>query len=368
MIIFAILFIHLFLNGVIYSNTDNLLLTSTQNNLLRPVSARNTQICTDGIHCGPKELPYMLIIHPYSAMIFDIDNTLTGKRSEIEVDTFKLLLDFMEKGVQIALISTQCLAEINEFILKVMENNPEIPPEQKPLLKNLTLYPAAGAQCYRFDNNGNLIEKPVYDRTSDNPIFKKIGITRIKKDPIKGKRAKTDVEETIIKVTGKKVTIHPRGGLITVSGIPKGVRDAKMDEVEKIFKRKGWPLKVRRAGRGTFHILIKGVDKGNATQHFITNIVEGHFDRNLKPNEILIVGDSFRNNGLDLDMAKALIGARVVSVGRRGPKLKDLKKISPAQIELYRSKRDEYGRPATTELLDGILNQTKVFTAFKSCA
>lgn len=231
----------------------------------------------------PKEEP---ISKPYDAMIFDIDDTLTDKVANIEPDMLIQLLTALRNEVKIALVTAQGIKEINEYIINYF------PDKDKYLLSNVTPYPVFGAKAYKFDENGSLIE--IYDNTKGSVLDNRFN----------------EVEKVIRSNVGPEAAIGWRDGSFTVVKIVD--RDKANDKLIKEFKNKNMPLIPRKAGRATIHIMLKGNDKGSAALHFYNEILA----KKIPQGRILIIGDAFGENGTDLDMARAIPGAHVISVGR----------------------------------------------------
>ena len=230
---------------------------------------------------------------PYTAMVFDIDNTLTSNTSNIDKKILDELLYFLKQGVNIALVSAQGIDEIKKYVIDV------VPHDKKLLLKNLFIYPAAGAQAFGFDEAGYLINEPLYDKAKNTVLETNLGV----------------VEDAIRSVVGPKSKIHSRGGITTVSHISD--RNDAREKLTVLFSEKNWPLVPRIAGGRSLHILVKGTDKGEALKHFIDEVAQKQFKQTIPGEKVLIIGDSFYPGGLDMDKLGVIKGACVVSVGKK---------------------------------------------------
>ena len=247
---------------------------------------------------------------PYSVMIFDIDRTITGTTKPIDEKMLDELFSFLgaKEPVHIALVSMQGIEEIKKYIVQQVYSNPRY---DKKLLKNLFLYSSGGAQCFSFDQNGNLKDKPLYD-SLQNTAFET-------------PKSQAEVENEIRRVLGAAVKVTDindqrsprRQGVISIDGVSN--RADAMARLTDLFshERNGWHLAPRQGGASTIHVMVGGVTKAKAVEHFL-KITEQSLKQQIPAESIVFFGDSFYAGGLDTDVISAMPhGSHIVSVGRK---------------------------------------------------
>lgn len=263
----------------------------------------------------------------YEAMIFDLDETLTDTLKPIDDSLLERLLLLLNSGVLIAIVTSQSLDEVRSHILD------RVSQDKKSYLTNLVVYPARGAQAFNFDSGGNPIS--LYDRSQTDLNSDQLGKLR-------------QIVQDVLGDLTKEVEVFDRQAQITIHlNKHKDKREDIIQNLKQAINDNNLPIDVEKAGRSTIHLLIQGINKGTAANHFMQSFFNQRIGRNINSSKVLIVGDRFRDGGSDRSMV--ISGARVVSVGDKdGDKL-------PSGIEAY----SDQGWHATDRLLAEIIHKSQ---------
>ena len=217
-------------------------------------------------------------------VIFDLDNTLSESKSKISSSMTIAFNKLLEKK-NIAIISGETFKKCDFQVLS------ELPKSAR--LDHLILLPQSGTQCFQ-NKKGEWQEIYKYDLNNDEKKCIYNAIEQVK-----------DIEKSEI---SSKLITEDKGGQITYS--PIGI-DAPT-EVKKIYdpdhhKRKKIVLELQKllpdfkvsiGGRSSIDITKKGIDKS-------FGIIEILKLKNLKPNEVIFIGDSLFKEGNDAPVRKS---------------------------------------------------------------
>ncbi len=255
--------------------------------------------------------PNDLVNLPYKAVVSDLDGTLANTLEEVPKPVMEKLLYLLGLGVQVAIVTTQSYKEVERYLLS------QVPAQNKALLSNLTIYAATGSQAYGFDKHGNTLPQPLYNtagselaerqmqswRKAIDSIFKEYGLDREAKNKkgqvVAGPARLIDAGSQII------IRLKERGFL----------RREIRKRLQAALGREQLPIVLKEIGRTSIRMTIKGVDKSIAVKYHLTTVCKDRFGFEPKPGEVLILGNSFEEDGDDRDMM--LKSARVFSVGGR---------------------------------------------------
>jgi len=258
---------------------------------------------------------------PYSLMLLDIDDTLSenitgmfkdGKPRYVPDDIVKHLISFAEQGVLIALITAQSFGEVNRFLIS------RIPREKEVLLKNFIIYSSSSADCWTYREKHRVFDL-VYNKFSDesNGLFTINVANEIQKD-LKGPFGIGGLKTTVVSQADipqcSGSIIHDRGAQLSIGNIPSDKLEQVIKKVERLIQKRGWPLYVTGIARHSFHVLVKDIDKSFGRKNFL-QFAKERLGREIPASEILVVGNSFDQQGSDKGMI--VDSASNYSVGTR---------------------------------------------------
>lgn len=254
-------------------------------------------------------MPLNLAGLSYKAVISDLDGTLADTLQAVPKPIIEKILYLLSLGIQVAVITGQSYKEVEKYFLA------EVPQSHKALLQNLTIYAATGSQGFGFDKNGNPLSRLLYNtaevKLTDQQMsaWRKI-ITALLKEHALDK----EVRDKSGRVAASPAKIIDAGSQIIVRLEERGfLRRELAKRLQAAIYKAQLPITLKEIGRTSIRMSIKGIDKSIAVKYHLTNVCKNKFGVELKPEEVLILGNSFDEEGDDREMM--LKGAKVFSVG-----------------------------------------------------
>ncbi|MGA2775344.1 MAG: M20/M25/M40 family metallo-hydrolase [Candidatus Omnitrophota bacterium] len=261
------------------------------------------------------------------AMIFDLDRTLSRTLRVVPTEILEQIKGFLKARVKVAIITAQSLEEVKTYFIEPLYKLLKDSGEPEGLLSNLYVGTSEGSQLWQFFTQGQFKEVILDDATEapfDTAEHKK-ELHKIVRDAIREViRPKGDIPivgPILIQAPGITF-IHNRDYSLSL-GIREKISPDQRSELIKAIKRKipaNWQIDILVSGGGTIHIVSKGVDKSTAVGMF-----RNYLSPDIKPQQILIIGDDFGPGGLDRKMI--IPGAKIYSVGA--------KHNIPPEVEFY---------------------------------
>jgi len=282
---------------------------------------------------------------PYKTIISDLDGTLSSTLQKVPKSIIEKLLYLLGLSIQIAIITTQSYEEVEKYLLS------QIPTQYRALLQNLSIYSATGSQGFGFDENGKALQKPLYDTTdmkltndqvqvwhrTIELLFKEFGLNKKVKDK------KGQIIATPVKVidAGSQIIIRlkERGHLRREIG----------KRLKLALTMNALPITLKEIGHTSIRMTIRGIGKSNAVKYHLTKLCKAKFGAKPKPEEVLILGNSFDKDGDDRDMM--VKGAKVFSLGH-----KPIQHHLKSGINFY----PVYGWEGSDQLLSEFINMLQV--------
>jgi HAD superfamily hydrolase (TIGR01484 family) len=223
---------------------------------------------------------------PFSAIAFDVDDTLTESKQPLQED-MGLLLSELSSLVPVAIISGGKLEQLeNQLVRRIPRAN----------YTNLYLFPTGGASAFRFLHDGT--RETIYENnlTAENlaEIFPVAQQVLDESKIIEGQKLYGDVIEN----RGSGVSISLLGQM-TPPDI-KRVFDpdqAKRKILQPILAKRLPNFEVKIGGMTTIDITQKGIDKAYGMRHF-SEIV------GIKEEDMVYVGDALYEGGNDAAILK----------------------------------------------------------------
>ena len=255
----------------------------------------------------PLNLPKL----PYKAVISDLDGTLSDTLREVPKPVMEKLLYLLSLGIQVAIVTTQSYKEVEKYLLS------QVPAKNKALFQNFTIYAATGSQGFGFDKNGDPLNKPLYDtsdvKLSDRQMDAWRGIIQtLLQEYALDKEAK-DKKGNVV---AAPVKIVDAGSQIIIRLKERGfLRHEITKRLQAALNREQLPITLKEIGGTSIRMTIRGIDKSIAVNYHLTQVSKSRFGFVPKPQEVLILGNSFDEDGDDRDMM--IKGARIFSVGHR---------------------------------------------------
>ena len=255
----------------------------------------------------PQNLPNL----PYKAVISDLDGTLSDTLQEIPKPVMEKLLYLLSLGVQFAIVTTQSYKEVGKYLLS------QVPLQNKALLQNLTIYSATGSQAFGFDKNGNPLAEPLYDLAQAKLTDQQMqGWRQIIKSLLEEYALDQEVKDKKGQVVATPVKIIDAGSQIIIRLKERAfLRPQLVKRLQVSLNREQLPITLKEIGRTSIRMTIRGIDKSSAVKYHLTKVCKDSFGFEPKPQEVLILGNSFDEDGDDRDMM--IRGARVFSVGHK---------------------------------------------------
>jgi HAD superfamily hydrolase (TIGR01484 family) len=259
------------------------------------------------ISTKPLNLPKL----PYKAVISDLDGTLAHTLQEVPKPVMDKLLYLMGLGVQVAIVTTQSYKEVEKYFLS------QVPGKYKALLSNLTIYPATGSQGFGFDANGDPLQKPLFDTSDVKLSDKQMDAWRgIINSLVKEYGLDNDVKDKKGKVVSTPAKIIDAGSQIILRLKERGfLRREIFKRLQADLNREGLPILLKEIGNTSIRMTIKGINKSIAVDYHLTQVCKAKVGFAPKPQEVLVLGNSFDEEGDDRDLM--IPGARVFSVGHK---------------------------------------------------
>ncbi|MDD5513070.1 MAG: hypothetical protein PHD09_04830, partial [Candidatus Omnitrophica bacterium] len=265
----------------------------------------------------------------YEAMLFDLDGTLTDTLSGIDKSLLNRLLYFLGAGVIIGIATAQSIDEVKKYIIDQVDS------DKAPVLENLVVFTARGAQAWGFDQGKN--PRLLYDRSqSDLNDAQRLLVRQVITQALGSLSDDTEIRD--------------RQALITIRlNKNKEKRDMVNATLKQLIKNNNLPYWTEYSGSSTIHVVLSGVDKGTARDYFVSRFIPAKLDHPADPAKLLIVGDRFQDSGSDRPMITK--GARVVSVGGKD-------KTTSPEVEYY----PIHGWKGTNQLLGQIMDRGRTGT------
>lgn len=248
---------------------------------------------------------------PYKAVISDLDGTLSDTLEDVPQPVMEKLLYLLSLGLQVAIVTTQSYQELEKYFLS------RVPAKQKALLSNLSIYAATGSQGFGFDKNGNPLSEPLYD-ARDVKLTE--GQMQTWRQIIKALSEEYGLDKEVKnrknQVVAAPARIIDAGSQIIIRLKERGfLRREIAKRLRLILNREQLPIVLKEIGGTSIRMTIRGIDKSLAVEYHLGKVCKERFGFEPKPGEVLILGNSFDEDGDDRDLM--VKGAKTFSVGSR---------------------------------------------------
>jgi len=255
--------------------------------------------------------PQNLAKLPYKTVISDLDGTLADTLQPVPKPVMEKLLYLLSLGIQVAIVTTQSYPEVERHLLR------QVPAQYKALLSNLTIYAATGSQGFGFDRNGNPLSNPLYD-SADAKLTEKQMQTwrRVIDSLLKEYGLDKELRDKADQIIATPAKIIDSASQIIIRLKERGaLRRQIFKRLQLALAREQLPITLKEIGNTSIRMTIKGVDKSAAVKYHLTKVYKDRFGFEPKPQEVLILGNNFDEEGDDRDMM--VKGAKVFSFGHK---------------------------------------------------
>ncbi|MEK7582179.1 MAG: HAD-IIB family hydrolase [Patescibacteria group bacterium] len=231
-------------------------------------------------------------------IVFDLDQTLSESKVPLDGEMSSLLSELL-RIKKVAVVSGASYEQFEKQFLKHLICPPE-------MLKNLYLLPTNGASLYEYNDNWRRVYHQELTEDEKKTIF-----DAFEKSLAEGGYQKPD------KIYG--VLIEDRSAEVTFSGLgsdaPLLLKKEwdpdfkKREKIAEILRRYLHSFSVSIGGATSIDVTKKGIDKAYGLKKVMEYL-------NLKPEQMLFVGDALFSGGNDASVIS--LGIKVVSVSDPG--------------------------------------------------